>query len=111
MDQYQDIRLDATFQALADRTRRTMVAQLGRYGVQSAGELAAPHAMSLQAALKHIRVLMRADLVTREKIGRTVQCRLNAAHLRQAVTWIEDQERFWSERLDALAEFVERDES
>ena len=110
MAHYQDVRLDATFQALADRTRRAMVVQLGRCGVQTAGELAAPHAMSLQAALKHIRVLMQANLVTREKVGRTVRCQLDTSHLLQAATWIEDQERFWSERLDALGDFVDWDE-
>jgi DNA-binding transcriptional ArsR family regulator len=102
--------LNRTFGALADPTRRAMVAQLARKGVQTAGELAKPHAVSLPAALKHIGVLVDAGLIRRQKIGRTVHCRLEAARLSEAMAWLEKYERFWSARLDALVEFVEGDE-
>lgn len=106
---YKIDRLDATFAALADPTRRAMIAQLAQRGSQSAGELAKPHDVSLPAALKHIGVLTKAGLVTRRKIGRTVHCNLEAARLREAMVWLDKYERFWSARLDALADFVERD--
>lgn len=111
MVNYSQHTLDRTFAALADPTRRAMVAQLARRGVQTASELAEPHAVSLPAALKHIGVLADAGLVVRDKVGRTVQCRLEAAHLRNAMAWLGRQEKFWSARLDALAKFVEEDDT
>ena len=109
MVHYKQLILDRTFGALSDPTRRAMVAQLARRGVQTAGELAKPHAVSLPAALKHIAVLTDAGLIRREKIGRTVHCRLEAVRLREAMAWLERYERFWSARLDALVEHVEGD--
>lgn len=88
-----------------------MVAQLARNGMQTAGELAKPHKVSLPGALKHIAVLADAGLIQRKKIGRTVECRLDGKRLREAMAWLERYERFWSARLDALAEFVEGDET
>lgn len=107
---YKNDQLNATFAALADPTRRAMIAHLARQGEQSASALARPHAVSLPAALKHIGVLTKAGLVTRVKIGRTVHCRLEASRMREAIAWLERYEQFWSARLDALADFVERDD-
>lgn len=107
---YSHDRLDDTFAALGDPTRRAMVAQLARNGMQTAGELAKPHDVSLPGALKHIGVLAKAGLIKRKKIGRTVECRLDGKRLREAMAWLDRYEKFWSARLDALAEFVEGDE-
>jgi DNA-binding transcriptional ArsR family regulator len=101
--------LDLTFSALADPTRRAMLVQLSERGTQTAGELAKPFVVSLPAILKHIGVLTDAGLIKREKIGRTVHCRLEATPMRRAMTWLERYEKFWSERLDALAAYVEED--
>jgi DNA-binding transcriptional ArsR family regulator len=109
MVMYQSSPLDATFAALADPTRRAMLARLADDRQLSASALAAPFAMSLPAALKHIGVLAQAGLVRREKVGRTVHCRLEAEPLRAAHQWIARYERFWSERLDALAAILEED--
>ena len=104
--------LDKTFGALADPTRRAIVARLGATssGVESSlpvGTLAKPFDMSLPAILKHLRVLEDAGLVVRRKEGRTVYCRLDPAPLSDAMSWLEETERFWSGRLDALADVVE----
>ena len=63
--------------------------------------------MSLPAVMKHIGVLENAGLLSREKTGRTVHCRLNPAPMREAIDWLEETQRFWEKRLDALASFVE----
>lgn len=104
--------LDRTFGALSDSTRRAIVAHLceARLASQASlpvGMLAKPFDMSLPAILKHIKVLEDAGLITRTKIGRTVHCALNPAPMRDAVEWLERTERFWSGRLDALADVVE----
>jgi DNA-binding transcriptional ArsR family regulator len=80
--------LDRTFAALADPTRRAIVAELAR-GPRTVGELAAPLPMSLVAASKHISVLERAGLLTRTKAGRTRVCRLHPDTLRAASQWLE----------------------
>lgn len=100
-------RLDATFAALSDPIRRAIVARLAR-GDTSVGELARPFDVSLPAVSKHLRVLERAGLLTQDRQGRIRRCRLRAAPLRVANQWIERYRRFWAERLDALAEFVEQ---
>ncbi len=94
-------RLDTTFHALADPTRRGMLASLA-LGEKSIGELAAPYAMSFAGASKHVRVLERAGLVTRRKAGRAQICRIEAAPLAEAERWLAQWERFWNLRLDAL---------
>jgi len=101
-------RLDRTFAALADPTRRALIARLGDHPDLSISELAQPHAVSLQAVIKHLGVLEDAGLVTRRKVGRTVHCRLRPRPLADAVTWLERYERFWSASFDRLAEVVER---
>lgn len=94
-------RLDAVFHALADPTRRAMLRSLVR-GDSSVGELAAPFAMSLAAASKHIKVLEGAGLVQREIVGRTHVCRLDAQPMHGGMEWLRFYTRFWNDRLDAL---------
>lgn len=101
-------RIDATFAALADPTRRAMIARLAERE-RSVGDLAAPFAMSLAGAAKHVAVLERAGLVERRRAGRQQLCRLRAEPLREAQAWIGRWERFWTMRLDAL-EAVLREE-
>jgi DNA-binding transcriptional ArsR family regulator len=99
-------RLDTTFRALADPTRRGMLAHLA-LGEQSVGALAEPFAMSFAGASKHLRVLEGAGLVERRKVGRSQLCRLRAERLGEADRWLRQWERFWTVRLDALARLVE----
>ena len=93
--------LDAVFHALADPTRRAMLASLAS-GERTVGELAAPFAMSLAAASKHVKTLEGAGLLARRVEGRVHRCRLDPAGLARAQRWLRRYERFWSERLDAL---------
>ncbi|ODR96671.1 ArsR family transcriptional regulator [Methyloceanibacter superfactus] len=109
MVKYQDAALDRTFAALADPTRRALLAQLETQKALSVSELAEPFAMSLPAVLKHLNVLSDAGLITRKKTGRTVTCRLTAEPMEQAMDWLNHYQRFWSEQLDRLAAFVEDD--
>ena len=102
--------LDRTFAALADPTRRALLARLQQEGGLSVSALAEPFAISLPAVMKHLDVLSGAGLITRRKAGRTVTCRLEAAPMQQAMAWLERYERFWSGQLDRLAAFVESDE-
>lgn len=101
--------LDRTFAALADPTRRAMLARLEQASGLSVSELARPHAISLPAVMKHLGVLSDAGLVTRRKQGRTVTVRLNAAPMEEAMAWLARYQRFWTDRLDALAAFVEEE--
>lgn len=105
MVEYQESTLDAVFRALADPTRRRMLARLTQ-GERTVGELAEPFAMSLAAASKHIRALEAAALVDREVRGRRHVCRLNAAPLSAASDWLRHYERFWSGRLDQLEQLL-----
>lgn len=100
VENYSD-RLDATFQALADPTRRGMLAMLSE-GEATVSTLAAPYKMSLAAASKHLKKLEGAGLIAREIQGRTHMCRLNAAALKEAHEWTAAYSVFWSGRLDAL---------
>ncbi|HEY6808135.1 MAG TPA: metalloregulator ArsR/SmtB family transcription factor [Gemmatimonadales bacterium] len=102
-----DDRLDRLFRALGDRTRRALLARLARRPAMVT-ELARPFAMSLPAVSRHIRVLERARLVVRTVDGRVHRCALDAAPLETAEAWLSRNRRFWSERLDALARYVER---
>jgi DNA-binding transcriptional ArsR family regulator len=110
MVKYNDPALDRTFAALADPTRRALLARLGRHDSISVSELAQPFAMSLPAVMKHLDVLSDAGLVTRTKTGRTVACRLSGRPMQQAMEWLSHYQRFWSENLDRLAAFVEEDQ-
>lgn len=98
-------RLDAVFHALADPTRRAMLQRLAARE-HNVGDLAAPFAMSLAAASKHIQVLERAGLVRRTVQGRTHTCRLEAEPLHAGMEWLRHYERFWTERLDTLERLV-----
>jgi len=103
--------LDLTFAALADPTRRTLLTRLAEQPGLSVSALAEPFAVSLPAIMKHLDVLSDAGLVARSKTGRTVTCHLNAAPMRDAIAWLNRYERFWSEALSRLAEFLEEEES
>jgi DNA-binding transcriptional ArsR family regulator len=109
MVKYSDQALDRTFAALADPTRRALLARLGREHSISVSELAQPFAMSLPAIMKHLDVLSDAGLIARAKTGRIVACRLTARPMEQAMDWLNRYQRFWSENLDRLAAFVEDD--
>jgi DNA-binding transcriptional ArsR family regulator len=104
-------RLDRTFKALADATRRAILAQLERSDGASIGELAEPFAIRLPAVMKHLDVLEKAGLVTRSKSGRTVTVRLRAQPMHEAMEWLRRYERFWSSRLDRLASYAESKEA
>jgi DNA-binding transcriptional ArsR family regulator len=110
MVKYSDRALDRTFAALADPTRRALLARLGTQDGISVSALAQPFAMSLPAIMKHLDVLSDAGLVARSKTGRIVACRLTARPMAQAMDWLNRYERFWSENLDRLAAFVEEDQ-
>ncbi|MBV9461520.1 MAG: helix-turn-helix transcriptional regulator [Bradyrhizobium sp.] len=101
--------LDRTFAALADPTRRALLAQLSSRDALSVSELAEPFAMSLPAIMKHLDVLSDAGLVAREKTGRVVACRLTAKPMEQAMDWLSRYQRFWSDNFDRLAAFVEEE--
>src|SRR5229473_1785653 len=101
--------LDRTFAALADPTRRALLARLGEENSISVSELARPFPMSLPAIMKHLDVLSGAGLIARTKTGRTVACQLTAAPMEQAMNWLARYERYWTEQLDRLAAFLEED--
>ena len=104
-------RLDLTFKALGDPTRRGILAQLQRNDTATISELAKPFAIRLPAVMKHLDVLANAGLVTRSKSGRTVTVRLRAQPMREAAGWLQRYERFWSSRLDRLSSYAERKEA
>ena len=93
--------LDETFAALADPTRRKILVALGETD-RSVGELAAPFDMSLPAISKHLGVLERAGLITREREGRMRRCRLVREPLAEALEWIAEYGRFWEGSFDSL---------
>jgi DNA-binding transcriptional ArsR family regulator len=98
--------LNRTFAALADPTRRHILAHLAR-GDTCVTHLAKPHAMSLPAVSKHLRVLEKAGLLRRRRYGRVHEMRLDAKPLRQAAQWVEEYRKFWQGSLDRLAEYLE----
>lgn len=100
--------LDAVFHALADGTRRRMLRSL-RGQARSVGELAAPFRISLAAASKHIKVLERAGLVTRQIRGRTHLCHLQPQALADGEAWLREYAQFWTARLDALDTVLQAD--
>jgi len=97
--------LDATFGALADGTRRAILARLSESD-SSVSELARPFSMSLPAVLKHVDVLERAGLVEARKDGRVRRCRLAAAPLAEASAWIARYRKFWEDRFRALEKYL-----
>ena len=101
-------RLDATFQALSDPTRRGMLASLA-LGEKSIGELGEPFAMSFAGAAKHVKVLEGAGLIDRRRAGRKQICSLRPEPLAEAERWLRQWESFWNVRLDRLQALVETD--
>lgn len=99
-------RLDAAFHALADPTRRGMLASLA-LGEKSIGELAAPFQMTFAGASKHVKVLENAGLIARRRVGRMQLCRIEPAPLAEAQQWLRQWERFWTNNLDRLQTLVE----
>ncbi|MYF06466.1 MAG: helix-turn-helix transcriptional regulator [Rhodospirillaceae bacterium] len=97
--------LDLVFQALADPTRRTLLNRLAA-GEATVGQLSEPLPLSFAAVSKHLGVLERAGLVTREARGRERVCRIDPAALNDALAWLEFHERFWTGRVDALDALV-----
>jgi DNA-binding transcriptional ArsR family regulator len=110
MVKFQDKALDRTFAALADPTRRALMARLGEQDNLSVSELARPFPVSLPAIMKHLDVLSDAGLIARNKSGRTVHCRLTAATMEAAMDWLRRYEHFWSDRLSRLGAFLEEEE-
>src|SRR5262245_12433880 len=97
--------LSVTFAALADPTRRAILAQLAS-GESSVTELAKPFEMSLPAVTKHLKVLQRAGLVTQGRRAQWRPCRLDAKPLREVADWVEPYRRFWGESLDRLDDYL-----
>ncbi|MGO9449800.1 MAG: ArsR/SmtB family transcription factor [Candidatus Binataceae bacterium] len=97
--------LNATFAALADPTRRAILARLAS-GEASVTELAEPFEMSLPAISKHLKVLQRAGLIARGREAQWRPCRLAAGPLKDAADWLESYRRFWEESFDRLEEYL-----
>ena len=98
-------RLDATFSALADPTRRAILARLAA-GETSVSELAEPFAMSMPAISKHLKVLQRAGLIERSREAQWRPCRLAPAPLKDASEWLDRYRRFWEESFDRLEDYL-----
>jgi DNA-binding transcriptional ArsR family regulator len=105
MVQYSDGRLDVSFAALSDATRRGVLERLGR-GDASITELAGSFGMTLTGMRKHVGVLEQAGLVATEKVGRVRTCRLGPRRLEDETEWIEQQRRVWDARFDELEQVV-----
>ena len=99
--------LSATFAALADPTRRAILARLAA-GECSVTELAAPFEMSMPAVSKHLRVLERAGLIARRAEAQRRPCRIEAAPLKQVAAWTEDYRHIWEQRLVRLDSYLQR---
>jgi DNA-binding transcriptional ArsR family regulator len=106
MVHYTGNRLDASFSALSDATRRGVLEQLGRADA-SITDLARTFHMTLTGMRKHVGVLEQAELVTTEKIGRVRTCRLSPRRLEEETAWIEQYRQLWESRFDELDKVVE----
>jgi DNA-binding transcriptional ArsR family regulator len=109
MVNHQATGLDRTFAALADPTRRALLARLEGEDNLTISELARPFPVSLPAIMKHLDVLSDAGLIQRTKTGRSVACQLTPAPMEQAMEWLARYERYWTDQLDRLAAFLEKD--
>lgn len=98
--------LSATLAALADPTRRAILAALVR-GPRPVGQLAAPLGISLPAISKHLTVLERAGLISRHRRAQWRDCRLEPAALRALAVWLEDYRRFWDETMQSLHDYLD----
>ena len=96
--------LDTTFAALADPTRRAILARLAQDGEVTVNELAEPFPVSVQAISKHLKVLQRAGLITRGRTAQLRPSRLQGAPLRDAADWLEQYRTIWEGRLDRIAD-------
>jgi DNA-binding transcriptional ArsR family regulator len=97
--------LSATFAALADPTRRAILARLAS-GEATVMDLAKPFDMSLPAISKHLKVLERAKLISRSRDAQRRPCRIEAGRLREAARWMDRYRRFWEERFDRLDDYL-----
>lgn len=104
-------RLDRIFSALADPTRRAILARLERENGLSISALAEPFDIKLPAVMKHLDVLAEAGLIHRSKSGRTVTVEISPDPLKGAMDWLERYERFWSASLDRLVKYAESKEA
>jgi len=100
-------RLSATFSALADPTRRALLAKLVK-GDATVGDLASPFEISLPAVSRHLKVLERAGLIERQTDAQWRVCRLKGRPLREAHGWLERYRKYWEQSLDRLAEYLEK---
>ena len=105
MVKYSQTRLDASFAALSDATRRGVLEQLGRSDA-SITDLARKFHITLAGMMKHVGVLEQAGLVTTEKVGRVRNCKLGPRRLEEEAAWLERYRRRWDERFDELDEVV-----
>src|SRR6202166_71064 len=97
--------ISSTFAALADPTRRAILARLA-LGETSVSKLAAPFEMSLPAVSKHLKVLEHAGLITRSRDAQMRPCKIEATALKDADDWLEDYRRLWEQRLDRLDDYL-----
>ncbi len=109
MVKYQASRMDRTFSALADPTRRDVLMRLKEEPGLSVSELARPFPLKLPGMMKHLDVLSDAGLITRSKVGRTVSVNLSVGPMREAMEWLNRYERLWTVSIDRLAALVEED--
>ena len=98
--------LDAAFSALADPTRRAILARLAS-GEATVNEIAAPFEISLPAVSRHLKVLERAGLIARGREAQSRPCRLDAVGLREVADWVDAYRRFWEERFDRLDQYLQ----
>ncbi len=109
MVKYQEARLSRTFGALADPTRRAILARLRQQPGASVTQLAQDLPVKLPGVMKHLDILAAAGLIERAKSGRVVAVNLAAGPLREAASWLQHYERFWSGSLDKLTRYLEED--
>ena len=102
-------RLSSTFAALADPTRRAILARLAK-GEATVGDLARPFDISLPAVSRHLKVLAGAGLIEREADAQWRRCRIRGRPLREAHGWLERYRKYWDESLERLAEYLEKEE-
>jgi len=108
MVEYSSRLLDRTFGALADPTRRRILAQLAKRGEECVTDLARPHAMSLAAVSKHLIVLEKAGLVKRQRHGRVHALTLEAKPMKEAQAWIDRYRTFWEGNLDQFETYLDK---
>lgn len=102
-----DDMLDRTFAALAHPTRRAILTRLARFGSASVSDLSEPFDVSMMAISKHVKVMEAAGLIRRERDGRVHRCSFDPASMDDVVGWIEMHRKFWTQQLDALADYLE----